>query len=601
MSGTYELSGWELGELLPDAEEHTIRERLDALEAAVAEFEAGRDKLDAYATADGTAPAAELDLVPYMQQIERISEQMYCLGAYGSLWFSADTQSEEAIRYEGYMQQELTRLQNRVLFFDLWWKSLSDAQAAQLLPDPEQYPDYAYALQSDRRFGPYTLNEEAEQIINTKDANGMSSLITIYTMLTNRLEFTLDVDGETKTMTREELMTHIYDSDPAMREAAYRELYRVFEPENPILSQIYASRVRDWHSENVQMRQYASPIAVKNLGNNIPDAAVETLLQVCQDNASMFQDYFTLKARWLGMEKLRRFDIYAPLSPSDKTIEYPDAVTMVLDTVKAFDPDVATKAERVFREGHIDSEVRKGKRAGAFCATVLPSMTPWILMNYTGRIRDVATLAHELGHAIHSLLAEDHSLLTQHAPLPLAETASVFTEMLLTDRLMQENSDPAVRRELLAAAVDDMYATVMRQAYFVVYEKTAHEAILNNTAPAELSATYLAQLQQQLGSAVDVDAIFQHEWLMIPHIFHTPFYCYAYSFGQLLVLALYRRYQQEGEAFKPGYLKLLAYGGSADPDTILQEMGIDMADPAFWQGGFDVGQDMINELKALEL
>ncbi len=601
MSGTYTLSGWELGELLPDTEEQTIKERLEALEAAVEALEAGRAKLQAFVAANGSSPPEELDLVPYMQQIEQISAQMYCLGAYGSLWFSADTQSAEAIRYEGYMQQELTRLQNRVLFFDLWWKSLNDDQAACLLPDPDQYPDYAYALQSDRRFRPHTLEEDAEQIINTKDANGMSSLITIYTMLTNRLEFTLEVDGETKTMTREELMTYAYDSDPAMREAAYRELFRVYEPENPILTQIYSSRVRDWHSENVQMRQYASPIAVKNLGNNIPDAAVETLLQVCQDNATMFQEYFALKAKWLGMDKLRRFDIYAPLSPSDKAIEYSEAVSMVLETVEAFDPDVAVKAERVFSEKHIDSEIRKGKRAGAFCATVLPSMTPWILMNYTGRIRDVATLAHELGHAIHSLLAEDHSLLTQHAPLPLAETASVFTEMLLTDRLMQANPDPAVRRELLASAVDDMYATVMRQAYFVVYEKTAHEAILNNTAPAELSATYLSQLQQQFGDAVEVDPIFQHEWLMIPHIFHTPFYCYAYSFGQLLVLALYRRYQQEGDAFKPGYLKLLAYGGSKDPDAILREMGIDMTDPAFWQGGFDVGQAMINELKTLEL
>ena len=213
----------------------------------------------------------------------------------------------------------------------------------------------------------------------------------------------------------------------------------------------------------------------------------------------------------------------------------------------------------------------------------------------------MATLAHELGHAIHSLLAAEHSVLTQHAPLPLAETASVFTEMLLTDRLMREETDPLVRRELLASAVDDMYATVMRQAYFVAFEQAAHQAVLENASPADLSATYLRQLRQQFGDSVAVDDIFQHEWLMIPHIYHTPFYCYAYSFGQLLVLALYRRYQQEGDAFKPGYLKLLAYGGSRDPDAILREMGIDMTDPQFWQGGFDVGRDLINELKALDL
>ena len=601
MSKKYDLSGWDLTELLPDTAEETIAARLTELEQEVSAFEAMRDQLSGVSATQKNGAGPGLDLVPFMQAIERISEQMYVLGAYGSLWFSADTQSEEALRYEGYMQQELTQLQNRVLFFDLWWKSLCDEQAEALLPDPNLYPDYAYSLQSDRRFKPFTLAEEAEQIINTKDANGMSSLITVYSMLTNRLEFTLEIDGEKQTMTREELMTHAYSPRAEMREAAYRELLSVYEPENSILAHIYMSRIRDWYSENVQLRNYTSPIAVKNLGNNIPDAAVEALLQVCQDNAGMFQDYFALKAQWLGKEKLRRFDIYAPLSASDKEIEYSQAVDMVLQTVKAFDPNVAAKAELVFSQGHIDSEIRKGKRAGAFCATVLPSMTPWILMNYTGRIRDVATLAHELGHAIHSLLAQHHSLLTQHAPLPLAETASVFTEMLLTERLLSEESDPMVRRELLASAVDDMYATVMRQAYFVVFEKSAHEAVLGNASPADLSATYLSQLRQQMGDSVDVDEIFQHEWLMIPHIYHTPFYCYAYSFGQLLVLALYRRYQQEGEAFKPGYLNLLATGGSQDPDIILGNMGINIADPNFWQGGFDVGRDLISEMKALQL
>ena len=596
MGNRYELSGWQLTDLLPDAEDATVQAHLAALTAAVEQFEGQRAALEAFDEGE-----QDLDLVPLMQQLEDISERMYVLGAYGSLWFSADTQSEEALRYEGYMQQELTNLQNRVIFFDLWWKSLGDEQAAALLPDPEQYPDYVYSLQSDRRFCPFTLDEQSEQIINTKDANGMSSLITVFSMLTNRLEFTLEVDGETQTLTREELMQHAYSSDTALREAVYRELFRVYERENGILGQIYAARVRDWHSENLGLRNYSSPIAVKNLGNNVPDAAVEALLQVCQDNVGLFQEYFRLKAKWLGLEKLRRFDIYAPLGGSDKQIDYGDAVDMVLETVEAFDSGVAAKAERVFRDGHIDSEIRKGKRSGAFCATVLPSQTPWILMNYTGRVRDVATLAHELGHAIHSLQAEDHSLLTQHAPLPLAETASVFTEMLLTDRLMREETDPLVRRELLATAVDDMYATVMRQAYFVVFEKAAHEAVLQNKSTGDLSEIYRSQLAQQFGDAVDVDDIFAHEWLMIPHIYHTPFYCYAYSFGQLLVLALYRRYQQEGEAFKSGYLRLLAYGGSKDPDAILQEMGIDMSDPAFWQGGFDVCRDMIDQLKELDI
>jgi oligoendopeptidase F len=226
-------------------------------------------------------------------------------------------------------------------------------------------------------------------------------------------------------------------------------------------------------------------------------------------------------------------------------------------------------------------------------------MTPWVLMNYTGKVRDVATLAHELGHAIHSMLAEKHSALTQPPSLPLAETASVFSEILLTERLLATEPDPAVRRELLAASVDDMYATVMRQAFFVIFEQEAHRAILDGASPERIDEIYMKILTDQFGDSVEIGEEFKHEWVSIPHIYATPFYCYAYSFGQLLVLALYRRYQQEGDAFKPGYLKLLAYGGAEHPEQILHEAGVDIADPAFWQGGFDVIKEMIDQLESL--
>ncbi len=258
-------------------------------------------------------------------------------------------------------------------------------------------------------------------------------------------------------------------------------------------------------------------------------------------------------------------------------------------------------AERVLSEGHLDGEIRKGKRGGAFCFTVLPRLTPWVLVNYAGRVRDVATLAHELGHAVHSMLAGHHSSLTQHASLPLAETASVFGEMLMTDRLLREEPDPLARRELLAAAVDDVYATVLRQAYFVLFEIEAHEAVRAGRSTDELSEIYMGKLREQFGDSVELPPEFRHEWVSIPHIYQTPFYCYAYSFGQLLVLALYRRFQEEGEAFKPGYLRLLSYGGSARPEHILAEVGIDMTDRSFWQGGFDLVRERIDELEGMKL
>jgi oligoendopeptidase F len=583
---------WSLAELLSEPSEEVLGALLSELDAAVGALEAKRAELT-----PEMDPGTWLEV---LRQYESLVEQLMLPGAYASLWFSADTQSAEALAFRNRVQQAMVAYQNRLLFLDLWWKGLSDAEAEGLMPAVEDEPDLRHHLEDLRRVKPFTLDESSEQIINSKDANGISTVLTLYSMLANRLEFELEVDGETRTMTRDELMSHVYSPDADLREAAYKELYRVFEGEAQVLGQIYVSRVRDWHAENVEMRGFTSPIAVRNVANDLPDGAVETLLAVCRRNAPLFQRYFKLKARWLGMEKLRRYDIYAPIEPSESKIDYNDAVEMVLGTFAGFHPDLAAHAERVFAEGHIDSEVRKGKRGGAFCATVVPRLTPWVLVNYTGKVRDVATLAHELGHAVHSMLAEDHSVLTQHPVLPLAETASVFSEMLLTDRLLSEVDSDVARRELLASAVDDAFATVMRQAFFVLFEQQAHQAIMEGASSEDLNALYGRLLAEQFGDSVELGESFNSEWVAIPHIFHTPFYCYAYSFGQLLVLALYRRFQEEGEAFKPAYLRLLAHGGSERPEAILAEAGIDVHQEAFWQGGFDVVEGLVQELEALD-
>ncbi len=230
---------------------------------------------------------------------------------------------------------------------------------------------------------------------------------------------------------------------------------------------------------------------------------------------------------------------------------------------------------------------------------MLPSQTPRVLLHYTAKVRDVATMAHELGHAVHSLLAEDHSVLTQHACLPLAETASVFAEQLLTARLLEENDDPSVRRELLAGQMDDIYATVMRQAYFTRFEIAAHQALADGGAVDSLDELYFDTLREQFGDAVELSDDFRQEWVTIPHIYHTPFYCYAYSFGQLLVLALYQRYRQQGADFVPGYIEMLAAGGSAPPVEVLAAAGVDPTDPEFWRGGFAVVAGIVDELESL--
>ncbi len=591
-SPTFEPTAWDLTDLLPEATEEVISARVAELESSVQAFELCRGEL-----AGGIAPARLLEIV---YEYVRILEQGQVLGAYGSLWFSADTQCADALTFRSRMEHLLTGLDNRTLFFPLWWKGLDDATAEALLPDTPGSSDDRHFLLDLRRLKPFTLEESSEKIINLKDANGQSAILTIYSMLTNRLEFTLQVGGSERSVTRDELMVQVHSPQPEDREAAYKELYRVFEKEAAILSQMYVNRVRDWHSENIELRGHASAIAVRNLANDIPGEAIEALLRVTRENAPLFHRYFRMKAKWLGMEKLRRYDIYASLAGSARKVPFGEAVRMVLETLDRFDPRMARCARRVFEDGHIDSEVRPGKRGGAFCSTVLPSLSPWVLVNYTESLRDVATLAHELGHAVHSLLAEEHNLVTQHASLPLAETASVFSEMLLTDRLLREESSPLVQREILAKALDDIYATVLRQAYFVQFEIEAHAAILEGKSPDEISEIYFQGLVEQFGDSVELSSEFRWEWITIPHIYHTPFYCYAYSFGQLLTLALYQRFKDEGESFIPGYIRLLSRGGSARPEQILSEVGVHISDASFWQGGFEVVARMLDRLESLE-
>ena len=587
----YHPRRWNLGDLLPDDSASTIDGRIAALEKDVVRFEAARAEL--------TRELTPLRLRELLHDYERLLERMVKLSAYGSLRFAEDTQSTRALAFKGRMEHLLTGMQNRVLFFILWWKGLDEEEAKRLLPSDPADADYRHFLCDARRLQPFTLEERAEQLINVKDTNGIDAVLTLYSMLTNRLQFDLEVDGQVRALTRDQLMSHVYSRDPARREAAYRELHRVFGGEQTVLGQIYVNRVRDWYAENIELRGFADPLAVRNVANDLPDEAVAALLEVAEESSPLFQRFFRWKAKRLGLPRLRRYDLYAPVGAAEETVEYERAVELVLSTFARFDGRVAQLAERVLADDHLDAEARQGKKGGAFCATVLPVHTPWVLLNYTGRVRDVATMAHELGHAVHSLLAADHSVLTQHASLPLAETASVFAEILLTDRLLSEVETPGAKRELLAGKLDDIYATVMRQAGFTRFEVDAHRAILDGKRADELNDLYLAQLVEQLGDSVEVADEFAWEWVSIPHLYQTPFYCYAYSFGQLLVLALYRRYRQEGEAFVPGYLRLLAHGGSARPIEILAEVGVDPTDRGFWRGGFQVVEELLADLEAL--
>jgi oligoendopeptidase F len=584
----YALTKWNLGELFPAFESPELQGAFDNVEEEVTSFEGVRNKLN-----PDMDVKIFLNVVRASEATSRIVNKIY---AYTGLSFSSDTQDQTAQTYMARVQQFAAEMQNRTLFFSLWWKELDNANAERLMAESG---DYRYYLEAMRNFKPYTLGEAEEKIINIKDVTGSSALTTLYDAITNRYVFKLEVNGETKELTRGQLMAYVQGSDADLRAKAYQELYRVYGEDGPILGQMYQTRARDWHNENVSLRKFSSPMSVRNLFNDIPDDAVNALLEVAQRNTTIFQRYFKIKAKLLGVDKLRRYDIYAPIAKSDKKFDYNDATKMVFDSFRSFDPKIAEMAQRVFDQEHVDSEVRKGKRDGAFCWSVLPDMTPYVLLNYQGRARDVATMAHELGHAIHAMLASHHSTFTWHSSLPLAETASTFGEMMLTDKLLAEETDEAVRRDILFKQVDDAYATIMRQSYFALFEKQAHELIQKNASVDDLSKAYTESLKEQFGDAVEISDEFKWEWVSIPHIYHTPFYVYAYAFGQLLVFSLYQQFKAEGDSFKPKYLKILSAGGSEAPAKILTEAGVDIRSAKFWQGGFDVLSRMVDELEKL--
>lgn len=584
----YTLSPWDLSDLFPSHDGPEIRDSFATLESAVENFQKYRNKL--------TNQIVFEDFMMVVKDLESITDTAQKLGTYPGLWFAADTQNQNAQALYAKVQEFLAKVENQTLFFSLWWKDLDQGTAEELM---SRANGYRYWLEEMRHFKPHTLTEPEEKIINIKNVNGVNALVRLFDSITNRYVFQVEVEGEAKEFTRGQLMVLARSSDAKLRASAYQELYRVFGDDGPILGQMYQTLIRDWRAENLELRNFVLPISARNLANDLPDDVVNTLMKVSESNAEIFQRYFKLKAKWLGVDQLRRYDIYAPVIEMEKVYDFDQGVTLTLQAFKDFSPRIADLASKVFEENHVDSEVRKGKEDGAFCASVVPGHTPYVKVNYQGKAADVATLAHELGHAIHAMLAFDHNIFTFHSALPMAENASTFAEMLLVDRLLELEQDPGVRRDILFRQVDDAYATIMRQIFFAMFEVTAHDMVAKGATVDQLCEAYTQNLQKQFGDSVALSEEFKWEWVSIPHFLHVPFYVYAYSFGQLLVLSLYKQYKEEGESFKPRYIKILEAGGSASPVDICAEAGLDITQADFWQGGFDVIREMVEKLEAI--
>jgi oligoendopeptidase F len=572
-----------------------VERMLKGLESKTLEFEALRGALDSCKT-DDVARALSLS--------EGIADDLSRILSHSYMKYTVDTADQKAKASLDKAEELDADIRNRSLFFRLWWTGLPDSRASGMVP---RNRDYAYVLASWRKLKPYTLQEKVEQAVNIKNTTGFFGWSHHYDKVTSDFMFTLRVRGKTlkdgkgkpKELVTDEVARLFTSPDPDLREAAYKALLAKYAENGGVLGEVYRTIVRDWRNENVKLRGYRSPIAPRNLENDLPDEVVDTLLRVCSKNATVFQGFFRAKAKLLGMKKMSRYHIYAPLSRKERHVTYAGAVKSVMEAFRAFNPRVADLALRVFETGHADSSPRKGKRSGAYCMSVTPSVVPYLFLNFAGVMNDVYTVAHESGHAVHSQLSSSHSVLTFQPPLVLAETASVFGEMMLFDKTMRDETDVEVKRSVLLNKISSMYGTIGRQAHFVMFENSAHEAVNSGATVEDLCKAYLANLKGQFGSAVHVPEEFKWEWTYIPHIYHTPFYCYAYAFGNLLSLALYERYTKEGRSFVPKFLKILSYGGSERPEKILAEVGFDLRSERFWQSGFDVVSRMVTQLQKL--
>lgn len=527
-------------------------------------------------------------------RIEEVHDDLDSLYNEPGLKRFADMDDEDAKKQLSQTKRLFAEVENKTMYLTHWFKNLEDEEAQRFI-EHEALQNYAYYLEKTRKQRDHTRSEEVEKVINIKDLS-LGNLSDIYQTLTTNYTYTVNGEEHTK----EELSKYIQGSDPELRREAYKEMYKPFLEDKDVINDIYQTIATDWEKEATEIRGYTDSREMRTSGQDITPEAVDALLQAVTDNKDVFQEYFELKTGHLSEKQgieANRHDIYAPLEELDADIPYEEAKQTVLNNLKDFDQRFYDAAKSVFDAGHVDSHPRKTKRSGAFCMSSPTGVAPYVMLNYDGTARDVSTMAHELGHAIHDVFVDEaQTPLNRHPTIPMAETASVFAEQVLFEQLLEQRPDD--RLELLNQFLSDQFATILRQSYFTLFEERAHTKITEGARREELEEIYLELLQDQFGD-LNIPEQFKDEWLLIPHIFRVPFYCYAYSWGNLLVLSLYDVYKEQGERFKDRYVELLRAGKSQSPQDIVSEFGFDLEDPAFWDRGFKLIRERLDEFKSL--
>ncbi|HEX4905419.1 MAG TPA: M3 family oligoendopeptidase [Acidimicrobiales bacterium] len=554
------------------------------------------DRLGAeLATQRGTVAAFDRDaLVTFMQRQADLSELLGRAGNWASLLFAADMANQEnGARMQRY-QERATAVSTALIWFDLEWAALDDDRVADLLAD-ERIGFARHYLEDLRKHRPYLLSEPEEKILAEKSVSGRQAWSRLFNELTSAIE--VELDGQTTTL--EAALSRIASPDPEARAAAAAAITDALRPGLRTRAYVYNTLLSDKAIED-RLRGYPSWITSRNLSNEASDESVQALVDAVKRRYDIPQRWYALKARVLGVDRLKDWDRAASLATSDVHVPWEEAKQIVLDSYASFSDEMATTAKRFFDDRWIDAPARPGKRPGAFCAYTVPSVHPYVFLNYTARRNDVLTLAHELGHGLHAYLAREQGPFHQGTPLTLAETASVFGETVTFGKLLEQTTEPNERLALLAENIEGAIATVFRQTAMNRFEDGCHTA---RRTEGELSVERFGEIwaqtqEEMLGDAVEVTDGYRSWWSYVPHFIGTPGYVYAYAYGQLLALSVYHQYEEQGSDFVPRYLHLLSSGGSMAPEELGKIVGCDLADPEFWDGGLNIVEEQLEQAES---
>jgi oligoendopeptidase F len=541
---------------------------------------------------------AARELLEGLKELEEIEDALSRTASYSGLLYAADSLRPEYQDLEQKVERRVTEVTNLLLFFELEWLELDDEAANRVINDPV-LREYSHYLRSLRRFRPHRLSEPEEKIINEKDNTGRNAFGRLFSEITSAFTFSLEREGKKEELTLSEILALFHEPGREVRRRAMETLFQGLSHYGQVLTFVYDTLVQD-HLTMDRLRRYPNPMMERHLVNEIDAAAVSNMMQVTEANYGIAHDYFQLKARLLKLPRLALYDQYAPVGKEITPFLFSQGKEVILEAFEAFSPVFRKIASEFFAKNWIDAEIRKGKRGGAFCASPSPQLHPYILCNYTDNLRDVMTVAHELGHGLHGCLSRKQSFFNYDTPLTTAETASVFGEMLVFDYLVERQTDPEAQIALIAGKIEDTFATVFRQNVLTRFE----EAVFSKRSAGRLTPELIGQLWTEVnrtyyGDAVEMPEPYRWGWSYISHFIHSRFYCYSYVFGQLLVLALYRMYRDQGKNFVPKYLALLEAGGSDSPEALLKPLDVDIHDPKFWQKGFDEIRGLVRKFEGL--